>query len=70
MQGGNNYVSIQGGETYLQGLLFSGFFIWSDFSMRCFHLFHGRWTRLSVLSVAAGALATVASMAAPSSGCF
>ncbi len=34
--------------------------------MRCFHLFHGRWTRLSVLSVAAGALATVASMAAPS----
>ena len=36
--------------------------------MRCFHLFHGRWTRLSVLSVAAGALATVASMAAPSFG--
>ena len=34
--------------------------------MRCFPLFHGRWTRLSVLSVAAGALATVASMAAPS----
>ena len=34
--------------------------------MRCFHLFHGRWTRLNVLSVAAGALATVASMAAPS----
>ena len=34
--------------------------------MRCFHLFHGCWTRLSVLSVAAGALATVASMAAPS----
>ena len=34
--------------------------------MRCVHLFHGRWTRLSVLSVAAGALATVASMAAPS----
>ena len=34
--------------------------------MRCFHLFHGRWSRLSVLSVAAGALATVASMAAPS----
>ena len=31
--------------------------------MRCFHWFHGRWTRLSV---AAGALATVASMAAPS----
>ena len=34
--------------------------------MRCFHLFHGRWSRLSVLSVVAGALATVASMAAPS----
>jgi formylglycine-generating enzyme required for sulfatase activity len=34
--------------------------------MRCVHLFHGRWTRLSVLSVAAGALATVASLAAPS----
>jgi formylglycine-generating enzyme required for sulfatase activity len=34
--------------------------------MRCFHLFHGRWTRSRVLSVAAGALATVASMAAPS----
>ena len=34
--------------------------------MGCVHLFHGRWTRLSVLSVAAGALATVASMAAPS----
>jgi len=34
--------------------------------MRCVHLFHGRGTRLSVLSVAAGALATVASMAAPS----
>ena len=33
--------------------------------MRCFHLFHGRWTRLNVLSIAAGALATVASMAAP-----
>jgi formylglycine-generating enzyme required for sulfatase activity len=31
--------------------------------MRRFHLFHGRWTRLSV---AAGALATVASMAAQS----
>jgi formylglycine-generating enzyme required for sulfatase activity len=34
--------------------------------MSCFHLFQGRWTRLSLLSVAAGALATVASMAAPS----
>ncbi len=34
--------------------------------MRCVHLFHGRGTRLSVLSVAAGALAIVASMAAPS----
>ena len=34
--------------------------------MRCFHLFHGRWTSSRVLSVAAGALATVASMAAPS----
>ena len=34
--------------------------------MRCFHLFHGRWSRLGVLSVAAGALATVATMAAPS----
>ena len=34
--------------------------------MRCFHSFHGRGTRLSVLSVAAGALATVASLAAPS----
>jgi len=31
--------------------------------MRCVHLFHGRWTRLSI---AAGVLATVASMAAPS----
>jgi formylglycine-generating enzyme required for sulfatase activity len=59
-------VSIQGGNAYLQGLLFSGFFLWSDLSMRCFHLFHGRWSRLSVLSVVAGALATVASMAAPS----
>jgi formylglycine-generating enzyme required for sulfatase activity len=56
-------VSIQGGNAYLQGLLFSGFFLWSDLSMRCFHLFHGRWTRLSI---AAGVLATVASMAAPS----
>ena len=34
--------------------------------MRCFHLFHGRSTRLSLLSVAAGALAAVASMSAPS----
>jgi formylglycine-generating enzyme required for sulfatase activity len=34
--------------------------------MRCFHLFHGRWTRSRVLSVAAGALTTVASFAAPS----
>ncbi len=28
--------------------------------MRCFRLFHGRWTRLSVLSVAAGALVSIA----------
>ncbi len=28
--------------------------------MRCVHLFHGRWTRLSVLSVAAGALVSIA----------
>jgi sulfatase modifying factor 1 len=35
-------------------------------SMRCLYLFHGRWTSSRVLSVAAGALATVASMAAPS----
>ena len=28
--------------------------------MKCFHLFHGRWTRLSVLSVAAGALVSIA----------
>ncbi len=34
--------------------------------MRCVHLFHGRWSRSRVLSVAAGALATVAGMAAPS----
>ena len=33
--------------------------------MRCFRLFHGRWTPSRVLSVAAGTLATVASMAAP-----
>jgi len=59
-------VSIQGGNAYLQGLLCSGFFLWSDLSMRCVHLLDGRWRRLSVLSVAAGALATVASMAAPS----
>jgi formylglycine-generating enzyme required for sulfatase activity len=59
-------LSNQGGNTYLQGSLFSGFFLWSDLSMRCVHLFHGRWTRLNALSVAAGALATVASMAAPS----
>ena len=68
--GSYNHQSNQGGNTYLQGLLFSGFFLWSDLwsdlLMRCFHLFHGCWTRLSVLSVAAGALATVASMAAPS----
>ena len=32
--------------------------------MRCVHLFHGRWSRSRVLSVAAGALATVAGMAA------
>ena len=32
--------------------------------MRCFHLFHGRWTPSRVVSVAAGALATVASKAA------
>jgi hypothetical protein len=53
-------VSIQGGNTYLQGLLFSCFFLWSDLSMRCVHLFHGRWRRLSVLSVAAGALVSIA----------
>ena len=34
--------------------------------MKRFHLFNGRWTRLSLLSVVAGALATVASLAAPS----
>ena len=34
--------------------------------MRCFHLFYGVWTRVSLLSVAAGALAAVVSMAAPS----
>jgi hypothetical protein len=34
--------------------------------MKSFHLFHGRWTRLSLLSLAAGALAAVASMAPPS----
>ena len=34
--------------------------------MRCLYLFHGLWTSSRVLSVAAGALATVASMAAPS----
>jgi formylglycine-generating enzyme required for sulfatase activity len=50
----------------VQGSVFSGFFLWSDLSMRCVHLLDGRWTRLSVLSVVAGALATVASMAAPS----
>ena len=33
--------------------------------MRCFHLFHGRWTRSGLLSVAAGALVTVASLASP-----
>ena len=33
--------------------------------MRCFRLFHGRWTPSRVLSFAAGALSTVASMAAP-----
>jgi hypothetical protein len=50
----------------LQGSLFSGFYSWSDLLVRCIHLFHGRWTCLSVLSVAVGALTTVASMAAPS----
>ena len=35
-------------------------------SMKCFQLFHGSWTRSRVLSLAAGALATVASLAAPS----
>jgi formylglycine-generating enzyme len=59
-------VSIQGGNAYLRGLLFSGFFFWSDLSMRCVHLFHGRWTSSRVLSLAAGTLATLASMAAPS----
>jgi hypothetical protein len=34
--------------------------------MRCFHLVHERWSRSRVLGVAAGALATVASIAAPS----
>jgi len=34
--------------------------------MRCFHLFHGRWKRLSLLTVAAGALVSMASLAAPS----
>ena len=34
--------------------------------MGCIPWFHGRWTRLRVLSIAAGALATAASMAAPS----
>jgi len=47
----------------LQGLLFCCFFLWSELSMRCVHLFHGRWTRLSV---AAGALATVVGMAVAS----
>jgi formylglycine-generating enzyme required for sulfatase activity len=56
----------QGGNTCFQVSLLYCHFFWSDLSMSCFHLFQGRWTRLSVLSVAAGALATVASMAAPS----
>jgi formylglycine-generating enzyme required for sulfatase activity len=64
--GGELNTRIQGGNTYLQGLLSSCFSIWSALSMRCVHLVHGRWSRLSVLSVAAGALATVASLAAPS----
>jgi formylglycine-generating enzyme required for sulfatase activity len=64
--GGRLYIPVQGGNTYLQGLLSSCFSIWSALSMRCVHLVHGRWSRLSVLSVAAGALATVASLAAPS----
>ena len=34
--------------------------------MSCFHSFDGLWTSSRVLSVAAGALATVASLAAPS----
>ncbi|MFN8764958.1 MAG: SUMF1/EgtB/PvdO family nonheme iron enzyme [Pirellulaceae bacterium] len=34
--------------------------------MRCFRLFHGHWTPSRVLSVAAGSLATLASLAAPS----
>ena len=34
--------------------------------MGCIYWFHGRWTRSRVLSIAAGALATAASMAAPS----
>jgi formylglycine-generating enzyme required for sulfatase activity len=38
----------------------------SDLLMGCIHWFHGRWIRLRVLSIAAGALATAASMAAPS----
>jgi formylglycine-generating enzyme required for sulfatase activity len=56
----------QGGNTCFQVSLLYCHFFWSDLSMSCFHLFQGRWTRLSLLSVAAGALATVASMAAPS----
>jgi sulfatase modifying factor 1 len=49
----------------MQGLLFS-FYSSGVPSMSCFHSFHGLWTSSRVLSVAAGALATVASMAAPS----
>jgi hypothetical protein len=66
--GGDNYKSAQGRNSYLQGLLANNFFLWSDPSMRCVHLIYGRWACLSILSVAAGALATVASMAAPSFG--
>ena len=42
MQGGSyNHACFQGGNAYLQGLLFSGFFLWSDLSMRCFRFFMG-----------------------------
>ena len=34
--------------------------------MKCFHFFMTFWTRVSLLSVAAGALAAVVGMAAPS----
>jgi len=47
-------MSIQGGNTYLQGLLFKCFFLWSDLSMRCVQLFQKAAACVAVFVYVAG----------------